>query len=1018
MASKNEAKVKFTADTKEFTAQVKAANSTLTTLRSELRLNKTEANATGDSIENLTDRQRILTSELDASQQKVTALSNKLDVARAAFGDTSPEVQKLETQLNNAMTAQTKMQQELDATNSALDGLRAASAQAESAMGRLETTVSNQESELSRLKSQYNNVAMEQGEASTEARELASRIQSLSTELQENKTKLDSASTAADKFDRSMDDAGDGAKDFENDLSMADVALANFAAELAGRALDAIADLSSEVMESSDAVDKFVSTMSFAGFDTSAIDKAKTNMKEYADQTVYDLNTVMNTTAQLAANGIPNYEGLTQAAGNLTAAAGGGADAFNSVAMMLTQTAGAGKLTTENWNQLADAIPGASGVLQQAMKDNGAYTGNFRDAMEKGEITADEFNQAIMDLGSQPVAVEAAKSTKTFEGALGNLQATAVNVGTSLIDSIGKDNITGAINAATDAVQFLNDHMSEILPVVGAAAGAFVAFKTAMSIGQIAQLAVGGITKMVSAVKGASGAMGVLNAVLGANPILKIVSLIAALVAAFIVLWNTSEDFRNFWLGLWDGIKQAASGFVDWASGAFASVGEFFTNLWDTISTGASDIWSSVQGAWQGFVDWIGGAFDTVVTTITGVWDTISTAAQTAWNFISSIVQVAVMLIGEIINGAVQILLIPWNFIWQNFGTTITNVWTAIQTFISTAITTVWNIIQTVLTTIQTVWNTIWTAISTVASTIWGGIQAFIQAEINGIQIIISTVLGVISSVWSTIWGTISSVATTIWNAISGTVSTVISTISGVISSVLSTISGIWSSVWGTVSSVASSIWNTIKTTISNAINGAKDTVSNVVNGIKNTITSVFNAAKSTVTNIFNSIKKAIETPINAARDAVKSAIDKIKGFFNFSWSLPKLKLPHISIKGEFSLMPPSVPHFGIEWYAKGGILNGPTIFGMNGGNAMVGGEAGPEAVAPLGDLLGYMIEAIDARFGQTDISPLVDAIEDLSDRVISIEIDGKQVARTTASHADRVNGSRQQLINRGVSLA
>ena len=109
---------------------------------------------------------------------------------------------------------------------------------------------------------------------------------------------------------------------------------------------------------------------------------------------------------------------LTEAAGNLNAVAGGNADSFKSVAMVLTQTAGAGKLTTENWNQLADAIPGASGKLQEALLKNGAYTGNFRAAMAKGEITADEFNQALLDLGMTDVAKQAATSTSTIEGAM------------------------------------------------------------------------------------------------------------------------------------------------------------------------------------------------------------------------------------------------------------------------------------------------------------------------------------------------------------------------------------------------------------------------------------------------------------------------------------------------------------------------------------------------------------------------------------------------------------------------
>ena len=129
-------------------------------------------------------------------------------------------------------------------------------------------------------------------------------------------------------------------------------------------------------------------------------------------------------------------------------------------------------------------------------------------------------------------------------------------------------------------------------------------------------------------------------------------------------------------------------------------------------------------------------------------------------------------------------------------------------------------------------------------------------------------------------------------------------------------------------------MWNTIKNTISNAVNSAKNTVTSVFNGIRSAISSALNGALSTVQNIFNSIQSAIS-------NAIKSA-------FNFSWSLPKLKLPHISISGSFSLTPPSVPHFGIEWYKEGGILTKPTIFGASGNNLLAGGEAGAEAVVPL----------------------------------------------------------------------
>lgn len=269
---------------------------------------------------------------------------------------------------------------------------------------------------------------------------------------------------------------------------------------------DKVSSFGSAVMNMSDSTDKFVSTMNFAGIDTSNVEKASKAARDYADRTVYDLSTIQNTTAQLAANGIGDYTGLTEAAGNLNAAAGGNADTFRSVAMVLTQTAGAGKLTTENWNQMADAIPGASGKLQKAMKANGAYTGNFRDAMEKGEISAAEFNQAIMQLGMSDVAKEAASSTKTMEGALGNLEAAITGGLTDAFDLI-KPAVTGALTEAgnqisqfsqnatnglqqfiqgisdTGALQAFSDMVSSIGNALSALGGAFASIATTIAPG-------------------------------------------------------------------------------------------------------------------------------------------------------------------------------------------------------------------------------------------------------------------------------------------------------------------------------------------------------------------------------------------------------------------------------------------------------------------------------------------------------------------------------------------------------
>ena len=281
-------------------------------------------------------------------------------------------------------------------------------------------------------------------------------------------------------------------------------AMGGLAASIGAKLLGVIQGLTGEITDASDSAQKFASTLSFADIDDSTIKDLTASTQAYADETVYDLSDIRNTTAQLAANGVDNYAQLAEAAGNLNAVAGGNADTFKSVAMVMTQTAGAGKLTTENWNQLSDAIPGASGKLQEAMKANGAYTGNFREAMEKGEITAEEFNKAVMDLGMTGAAKEAATSTATIEGAMGNLEAAGVKAGMVLLDAF-KPFVTGAINGVSETIGQVTD-------------GVVRFFEAAQSNGAAQQLVdtVGALGGAAGNILGALGSLAL--AVLGIQP--------------------------------------------------------------------------------------------------------------------------------------------------------------------------------------------------------------------------------------------------------------------------------------------------------------------------------------------------------------------------------------------------------------------------------------------------------------------------------------------------------------------
>ena len=245
------------------------------------------------------------------------------------------------------------------------------------------------------------------------------------------------------------------------------------AASITSSLIGAVTSLGSEMAAASDSAQKFASTLEFAGIDGATIDALTKSTQEYADKTVYELADIRNATAQLASNGVKDYAQLAEAAGNLNAVAGGNAETFKSVSMVMSQTAGSGRLMTENWNQLTDAIPGASGALQQAMKDAGAFEGNFRDAMEKGEISAEEFFDAVQKLGMTDVAKEAATSTSTIEGAMGNLQAAVVGVGSQALDAV-KPMVTGAMSGLAEAIADIPNRLKPIGDAFGEIGDAFM----------------------------------------------------------------------------------------------------------------------------------------------------------------------------------------------------------------------------------------------------------------------------------------------------------------------------------------------------------------------------------------------------------------------------------------------------------------------------------------------------------------------------------------------------------------
>lgn len=406
--------------------------------------------------------------------------------------------------------------------------------------------------------------------------------------------------------------------------------------------------------------------------------------------------------------------------------------------------------------------------------------------------------------------------------------------------------------------------------------------------------------------------------------------------------------FGTDWETVWTNVKT-------FFSDTWNAISSFFSGILPGIKTFFTDTWNAIvsffSGILSGIYSSVTGTMTEIHDTFTNIWDSITGFLSGAWETIKNIVTVGIMAVKEIISAAFQIITLPFRFIWENCKDTVLSIWETIKSVIGEKIDAVKEKITTVTTAISNVASAAWNAISSTASSLWEGIKGTIGSKIDAAKEKVSTATSTITSVASSAWSSVSSTASSLWSTISSTVSSKISAASSAVSSATSTITSVASSAWSSVSSAASSKWESVRSTISSKLSSAQSTVSSLMSGITSTMSSGLSSALSTVSGKFSSIYSTISSKMSAARDAVGNAISALKSKFNFSWSLPHLKLPHVSISGSFSINPPSVPHFGISWYKDGGILTRPTIFGAAGNNLLAGGEAGAEAVVPLATL-------------------------------------------------------------------
>lgn len=981
----------------QYAETLKQINTVMNTAAKEYKNHIAAMGKEGSATDKLRAEKKKLEIQMEGAQKRTKMLSDEYEAMSKDTNTTTEELDKMYGKLLDSERAEISLQKSMDRVNEGLSEQAIEARDAKESLNELQDESKVLEAEQKNLTSAFKLQKAELGENASEAekmelaqRQLAAQMDlsertisnmedqlvktkaaygDNSVEVMQLEAKLNDARTTVTKFSSSLDEVEDGGNNAADGISELGNKLdaANFmeATDKLGELTGQLTDLATASFDAAKEVDDLAAKHNKAfGLTGDEAERTKDRIVDLYNSGFVDSYEEAN-------------EAITETREQLRGVNTENLD-------LITQKAVAFSKTFDT--DLQESLRGVNGLMGAF----GLTVDESFDLMtvgaQNGLNKTDELGDNIAEYANQ-FAQSGYSASEMFEMLEAGLSGGAYNLD-KVNDLVKEFGVRVSDSTIKDAVGDLGGEWESMYDQMNKDGASSQEIFEAMA-GKIAE--VGDETEKATLVSTIFGSLGEDNAVQVIEAMSGLSKEMTGVEGAYEDVAGASDELTESSAA--DTLNQMWREFVD----VLRPVGEVMLDMATNVAPPLINIFQAI-GEWFANTNPIIQQFITIfgliligLTAVLPVFLGLSAAAALAGVSIGTLLASFAAMIAPIILGAAALtaLVLGIKYLWdtnEGFRTAIVEIWNNIMSVIMSVVQIVVDFVMSIWGTLVTWWNENNALIMQTVNTVWNFISGIIQGVMNVIVPLIQTA-----------WSTVQLATSVAWELIKGYVKMALDVILGVIKAVMQMINGDWKGAW-----------KTIAETVLGVLNNVSKTVANVIGAIASNIGNVFNGVLSTVKGIWDNIYDSIAGTINKAKDVVSGAIDAIKGFMNFEWSLPKLKMPKVSVDMKENSWGIPYPHFNIKWNAKGGIFTQPTIFGASGGQLQGIGEAGPEAALPLNEeTLGDIGRGIAATMNMKQPAPT---------GPIYLQVNGRTFAELTGKDFSNYNGQEVRLIERGLA--